>query len=801
MKTCLLRLVAVSIILSFTLNVTAQEPGRYPVKRLTHQMTPEEAQKSHLIGRDFVQTDPPPGAVISLGEFERAKGALIAYPFGIPMTVIREMARDAKLYTLVTGLSQENAVRSQYTNAGVNLDNCNFIYAPTDSYWTRDYGPMFISYGNDQVGLIDFPYNRPRPNDDEVPKVVADALGIPWFGMNVIHTGGNYMSDSYGNASSTMIAYSENPDQTSAEVDQKMQAYLGVNDYHVLEDPNNTYIDHIDCWGKYLATNKVLIRSVPQSHPQYDEIEATAAYFASLTTPWNSPFEVYRVNTPQNQPYTNSFIFNDKVFVPIMGSQDDEPALDVYRQAMPGYKVFGIIGLPGAPWESTDALHCRAHELADPEMLRIRHIPLLGNVPQNDSYSFAANIAAYSGAEVIADSALFYYRVNPNPYTPFESVAMTNTMGTNWSVTIPAPEYGSTVQYYIHAADASGKSENHPFIGKPDPHEFYVGEQLFAQAETDPQQMEFNAMQGLTDTQPVNLSNTGELGLNYYITLSTEAFDTISKTLTNSPSATTWDYNTYTESGWTDITVSETGLVGKILIDYNWTTDNYASEGSMWLESPSGARVMIASGQEDGNYSLINSSFSGESIQGNWKVWLEDTYGDGGHQAKNMSVKFVRSTGTGNWLSVDNTEGSIAPENMQEIVVTCDATGMALGTYTGRITILSNDPDQPEIEIPVTFTVTVNTGVDIISAGTDEIRVFPNPAGDNLNIGINTKLSGTVGFSLTDMSGVEVLKKENISIINGSNSFTMPLYGLQKGNYLLRVSRTAYTKTLKISKQ
>ena len=193
MKTSLLRLTAVSIFLSFSLTASAQEPGRYPANRLTHQITPEEAQNRHLIGRDFVQTDPPPGTIVSLGEFERAKGALIAYPFGIPMTVIREMARDAIVTTLVTGLSQENTVRGQYTAAGVNLDHCNFLYAQSDSYWTRDYGPWFIAYGDDQVGIVDFPYNRPRPNDDEVPKEVADFLGVPWFGMNVIHTGGNYI--------------------------------------------------------------------------------------------------------------------------------------------------------------------------------------------------------------------------------------------------------------------------------------------------------------------------------------------------------------------------------------------------------------------------------------------------------------------------------------------------------------------------------------------------------------------------------------------------------------------------------
>ena len=800
MKTSLLKQYFVLVFALFAFGASAQETGKYPKQSLTHHMTPEEELRRGEIGRSFVETDPPAGVITSLGEFERSEGALIRYPFGIPMTVIREMARDAKVTTLVTGLSQENTVRSQYATAGVNLDNCNFIYAPTDSYWTRDYGPWYIAYDNNQIGIVDFPYNRPRPNDDEVPKVVANSLGIQWFGMNVIQTGGNYMSDSYGFAASTTIAYTENPGQTSAQVDQKMHDYLGINDYHVLEDPNNTYIDHIDCWGKYLATNKVLIRSVPTSHPQYDELEATAAYFASLTTPWDCPYEVYRVNTPQNQPYTNSFIFNDKVFVPIMGTQYDEAALDVYRQAMPGYKIFGIIGLPSAPWESTDALHCRTHEMADLGMLRIKHFPQLGNATVSDNYTLTANVTAYSGAEVLADSVLLYYRVNPNPYTPYIAVNMTNFAANNWTASIPSPGYGSTVQYYIHAADASGRSENHPFIGKPDPHEFYVGTQLFAQAETDQQLMDFTAMQGNSDMQPLNISNTGELNLNYYMSVSTLAYDTLTKTITNSPAATAYDSNTYTENGWTDIAVTEEGQTGSIIVTYNWTTDNYASEGSLWAESPSGTSIMLASGQSNGNYTITNNSFAGEPLQGNWKLWIEDSYGDGGHQAKNVVVKFVRAIETGNWLSVDLSEGSVEPGSLQEVAVTCDADGMALGTYMGCVTILSNDPDQPEIVIPVTFVVTVNTGIAENSTDINSIKAYPNPAEDVLTIDLNTNASGTTMVILTDIAGRILVNTQKELRNKGFNQIVLPVNGLKKGIYFLRVKTSSFDRTLKISK-
>lgn len=800
MKTNLLKQLTILVCVLLSLSLSAQENNKYPKPRLTHQMSAEEALNKHLIGKSFVETAPPTGTITSLGEFERAKGVLVAYPFGIPMTLIREMARDAIVTTLVSGASQETNVRSQYTQAGVNLDNCNFIYAQTDSYWTRDFGPWYIIYGDNQIGIVDFPYNRPRPNDDEVPKKVAAELGLEWFGMNVIHTGGNYMTNSYGEAASTTIAYTENPTQTPAEVDQKMHDYLGINDYHVLEDPNNTYIDHIDCWGKYLATNKVLIRSVPSTHPQYDEIEATAAYFASLTSPWNTPYEVYRVNTPDNQPYTNSFILNDKVFVPITGSAYDQAALEVYRQAMPGYKIFGITQLPAAPWESTDALHCRTHEMADPGMLRIKHIPLLGNAPTADNYNFTAEITAFSGSAIIADSVILYYRVNPNPYTPFTAINMTNTSANNWTASLPSPDYGSTVQYYIHAADASGRSENHPFIGKPDPHEFYIGEQYFAQAETSQQQMSFAAMQGLNDVQSFYISNSGQLGLNYSITLSTSVNDTITKTVANSPAASSYNYNTYTEAGWTNLAVAEPGELGSMLVSYNWNTDNYASEGSIWAESPAGNKFMLASGQADGFYTVISDAFAGESLQGTWKLWIEDTYGDGGHQATNVTVKFVRPTETGNWLTTDLYEGSVAAGQNQEITVTCDAADLSIGSYQGIISILSNDPDQPVIEIPVTFEVSVNTAVADFKENAISVSAFPNPVKDVLNLEINAEVPMKLQLTVSDAYGKIVMPVKNTSTSKGSNRISLPFNDLHKGIYYLKIQSTEFEKTLKVSK-
>ena len=299
------------------------------------------------------------------------QGVLIRYPFGISTSLIREMSEDVIIYCLVSSWSENSAYNSM-DNANVNMDNVEFIIGSTDSYWTRDYGPWWVVDGNGEYSIVDFTYNRPRPNDNQAPFKVSEHLNVPYYSADVVATGGNYMTDGLGTAAAAHIAYTENnecntndddsiPLESCDYVDDIMLDYYGIDTYHVVADPNDEYIDHIDCWGKYLSPSKVLIRSVPTWHDQYEMIEDVANYFASTTTETGDTWELYRVYTPNDQPYTNSLILNNKVFVPIMNSSWDDDALEVYRDAMPDYEVLGFTG----SWQSTDALHCRVRGIPD----------------------------------------------------------------------------------------------------------------------------------------------------------------------------------------------------------------------------------------------------------------------------------------------------------------------------------------------------------------------------------------------------------------------------------------------------
>lgn len=455
--------------------VSAQLPNMLDGHPITHIMNDYERSRQHEIGQFFKGTVAPEAPVLNIAEFQPAQGVLIRYPFGLPVASIAQLSQIVTVTTLVASNGERNTVNRLYQNNGVNMNNVDFLITNTDSYWTRDYGPVFIIDGNDQFGVVDFIYNRPRHNDDAVIQAVANHFNINYYAMDMVHTGGNYMCDGYGTAASTTLTVTENPSETVTSLQTMAQEYLGIEHYYFIQDPMQQYIEHIDCWGKFLGVDKILIVQVPTTDSRYQNYENVADMFASTTTPWGNPYRVYRVYTPTGlydvAPYTNSLILNDHVFVPVAGNASDDAAIAVYQTAMPGYTIVPVTDAYNTSWENTDALHCRTHEIADLGMLLIRHYPILGNYPHQDSIPVVADITAYSGAALLDDSISLYYRIDENSW---QHRPMLHNGGKTWQGYIPIPHNGGIIDYYIQAQDGSGRIERHPYIGAADPHRFHV---------------------------------------------------------------------------------------------------------------------------------------------------------------------------------------------------------------------------------------------------------------------------------------------------------------------------------------
>ncbi|MBQ5857331.1 MAG: agmatine deiminase family protein [Bacteroidales bacterium] len=438
----------------------------------------EEEMYMTVTNRGFEETAPPSGEVRFPAEYEPMQAVMIVYPLGIPLELVREMAEDCKVITVVSSNNQFFA-ETDFISAGVNMDNVEFLNAKTDSYWIRDFGPWYIFDGKEPA-IVDNKYNRPRPNDDNLPGSFAKYWDIPMYGMNVVHTGGNMMQDGFGVGVSDDIVITESVANgiTEDQVYERMKAYLGIDPYHVTIDPQGDYIAHVDCWGKFLAPDKIVLARVPKLNPRYEYYEEVADYFATTNCSWGYPYKIYRIDIPGNgiiSPYTNSLILNKKVLVP-MGAYStfNEKALAVYREAMPGYEVIGIENKNAFNgWLNTDALHCRTRGVMDFDMLYIDHRDVLfGEYEWQDSMAVTSKVIAYSGAELKQDSILVYYSIDNADY---QSVKMQPTENADEYVAyIKGYKKGSKVNYYVFAADESGRNRQQPMFGKLEPHSFTI---------------------------------------------------------------------------------------------------------------------------------------------------------------------------------------------------------------------------------------------------------------------------------------------------------------------------------------
>ncbi len=439
-------------------------------------LTEEELTRLDEIGLGHISTAPPAFPVRQCAEWEPVTGVLVRYDrgFGLPDEILIEYSEDLLVYVLVAEDQETNAFNAM-SSSGVNMANVEFIIAATNSIWTRDYGPQFI-FADGVWGIVDHIYNRPRPDDDLVNWLLGTEWSSDVYGSDVIHTGGNYMTDGHGSGFSTELVWDENLVLTPEQIEQYMEDFLGITDYIVVPDIAPDGIHHIDCWAKLLSEETILVKEVPSDHPHYDSLEVNVDYLETLTNCYGRPYNIVRVFCGQLRKdevaaYTNSIILNDKVFVPTFGISTDEDALDTYRAAMPGYEVLGYEGA----WLSDDAIHCRSMGVHDRYMLIVDSDPLQDQEFNEIDYRVTALIDDRSEAGLLGDSILVFWRLDGEE--DFNALTMQPLPNPDsFETYIPIQQENSNVEYYIFARDISGRRRTRPDCAPDALYSFYTGE-------------------------------------------------------------------------------------------------------------------------------------------------------------------------------------------------------------------------------------------------------------------------------------------------------------------------------------
>jgi hypothetical protein len=202
--------------------------------------------------------------------------------------------------------------------------------------------------------------------------------------------------------------------------------------------------------------------------------------------------------------------------------------------------------------------------------------------------------------------------------------------------------------------------------------------------------------------------------------------------LPDSPDPDEYTINTLSETGWHQFDTSDSLFIASTIISYNWLTDSWPQEGSFWIKNNTSGNIQIVSGETNGSHTHVLDAFSGQSLANEWEIWIQDSYGDGGHQASNIELTFftVEDLPITGWLSFVCDEYVVEPETSFSFNVIINTSNMEPGNYFAEIVVTSNDSSAPTTSIPVLLEVAESASLSVIplNAGWNLISfdVFPN---------------------------------------------------------------------------
>ncbi|TNE48332.1 MAG: T9SS type A sorting domain-containing protein [Bacteroidetes bacterium] len=502
----MLRILLLPLLLGFN-QLKAQsnpDPARFPYPLDEIQLTaPKEAP-----GSLFGITDPPSVPVRAMGEWEELQALLISWQgssswLQILTEIVRAAQKECRVIICCNTSFTENSARNFLTSRNVDIaNNVEFLVVPNNSIWIRDYGPNCVyANGTDSLYFVDWRYNRTtRPQDDTLANKVAQYLSVPLYTTttapnDLVHTGGNFMSDGLGTAFSSRLILSENQPgnpygasaKTEAEIDAIMYDYMGIHQFIKMDKLPYDVIHHIDMHMKLLDEETLLVGKYPDGIADGPQIEANLQYVLSnFKSAFGTPYKVIRIPMPPKfgyypnngadyRTFSNAVFVNKTVLVPFYELQYDTTAQRIWEEALPGYNIVGIDC--NAIIGSLGAIHCITKEIGVSDPLHIVHqeLPCMDNA-QYLQYPVWANLEHRSGVA----SARIYFTTDLN--STWESVdlpfyPMDDTLWSHRGF-IPKQPAGSTVYYYIEATSGSGKTITRPLTAPAGYWQFCVTESV-----------------------------------------------------------------------------------------------------------------------------------------------------------------------------------------------------------------------------------------------------------------------------------------------------------------------------------
>jgi agmatine deiminase len=234
------------------------------------------------------------------------------------------------------------------------------VEMPQDDSWIRDSGPIFVADGATRIG-VDFEFNgwggkfTPYDADNALPERLCEYLGIPRERAEIVLEGGSISVDGEGTLVTTeqcLLDPSRNPGLDRDALEDALRRLLGVERIvwlgkGLVEDEDTD--GHVDNVCQFVAPGRVLLQTVAdRDSPNWENAQENRRRLTDagveVVELEHLPYIEVR-GRPGVVPYTNFYVCNGAVIVPVADQPTDADALERIGACFPDREP---VPVPGA---------------------------------------------------------------------------------------------------------------------------------------------------------------------------------------------------------------------------------------------------------------------------------------------------------------------------------------------------------------------------------------------------------------------------------------------------------------------
>jgi len=242
----------------------------------------------------------------------------------------------------------------------VPSENVEIFEAPIDDSWLRDSGPIIVTGDGKRAG-VDFTFNSwgeaftPYDNDAAIAGRVLEHLGIEKINSDLVLEGGSIAVNGEGMLATTeqcLLDPTRNPGLDRDSIAAELASKLGIDRFiwlhqGLVEDGDTD--GHVDNICAFYEPGKALLQTAPEGDPNFDNARANLEILREAGVEVVELDLLPRIEREGESivvPYTNFYVANDALIVPVSGIDPDmdAQALELIAGLYPGREAVGIDG-------------------------------------------------------------------------------------------------------------------------------------------------------------------------------------------------------------------------------------------------------------------------------------------------------------------------------------------------------------------------------------------------------------------------------------------------------------------------